>query len=127
MERQFAAIHSNPDVLFATPGRFVHLCLEMGLKLDSVEYVVFDEADRLFEMGLGEQLREILARLPDTRQTLLFSATLPRLLVDFAKAGLADPTLVRLDVNWIHCVVLPGKLICPNILLVLTLREDIVM
>merc|ERR1719187_807030 len=99
MERQFAAIHSNPDVLFATPGRFVHLCLEMGLKLDSVEYVVFDEADRLFEMGLGEQLREILARLPDTRQTLLFSATLPRLLVDFAKAGLADPTLVRLDVE----------------------------
>lgn len=99
MERQFAAIHSNPDVLFATPGRFVHLCLEMGLKLDSVEYVVFDEADRLFEMGLGEQLREILARLPDTRQTLLFSATLPRLLVDFAKAGLAEPTLVRLDVE----------------------------
>ena len=39
---------------------------------------MFDEADRLFEMGLGEQLREILARLPDTRQTLLFSATLPR-------------------------------------------------
>ena len=124
MEKQFAAIHSNPDVLFATPGRFVHLCLEMGLRLDSVEYVVFDEADRLFEMGLGEQLREILARLPDTRQTLLFSATLPRclhssfssfssfpsffssfscpclrLLVDFAKAGLAEPTLVRLDVE----------------------------
>ena len=67
MEKQFAAIHENPDVIFATPGRFVHLCLEMGLKLASVEYVVFDEADRLFEMGLGEQLREILARLPDTR------------------------------------------------------------
>ena len=50
---------------------------------------------RLFEMGLGEQLREILARLPDTRQTLLFSATLPKQLVDFAKAGLTDPVLVR--------------------------------
>merc|ERR1719334_1292845 len=99
MEKQFAAIHENPDVLFATPGRFVHLCLEMGLKLNSIEYVVFDEADRLFEMGLGEQLREILGRLPDTRQTLLFSATLPRLLVDFAKAGLAEPTLVTLDVE----------------------------
>jgi len=101
MDKQFAVMHSNPDVLFATPGRFVHLCLEMGLKLNSVEYVVFDEADRLFEMGLGEQLREILARLPDsgTRQTLLFSATLPKMLVDFAKAGLTDPTLVRLDVE----------------------------
>merc|ERR1719187_1777103 len=99
MEKQFAAIHENPDVLFATPGRFVHLCLEMGLRLESVEYVVFDEADRLFEMGLGEQLREILARLSDSRQTLLFSATLPKVLVDFAKAGLTDPTLVRLDVE----------------------------
>ena len=41
--------------VIATPGRFVHLCVEMGLRLDSVEYVVFDEADRLFEMGFGEQ------------------------------------------------------------------------
>ena len=46
IEKQFASIHSNPDVIFATPGRFVHLCVEMNLKLDSVEYVVFDEADR---------------------------------------------------------------------------------
>lgn len=99
MEKQFAAIHENPDVIFATPGRFVHLCLEMGLKLNSVEYVVFDEADRLFEMGFGEQLREILARLPESRQTVLFSATLPKQLVDFAKAGLSDPTLIRLDVE----------------------------
>merc|ERR1719239_1727189 len=99
IEKQFAAIHENPDVLFATPGRFVHLCLEMGLKLNSVEYVVFDEADRLFEMGFGEQLTEILARLPESRQTVLFSATLPKLLVDFAKAGLSDPTLIRLDVE----------------------------
>lgn len=50
-------------------------------------------------MGFGEQLREILGRLPDFRQTVLFSATLPKLLVDFAKAGLTDPTLVRLDVD----------------------------
>jgi len=99
MEKQFAAIHENPDVIFATPGRFVHLCLEMGLKLNSIEYIVFDEADRLFEMGFGEQLMEILARLQDSRQTVLFSATLPKLLVDFAKAGLTDPTLIRLDVE----------------------------
>jgi len=57
--------------------------------------VVFDEADRLFEMGFGEQLTEVLKRLPEARQTLLFSATLPKLLVDFTKAGLTDPVLVR--------------------------------
>lgn len=51
---------------------------------------------RLFEMGFGEQLTEIIARLPETRQTLLFSATLPKVLVQFARAGLSDPVLIRL-------------------------------
>ncbi|XP_046459761.1 ATP-dependent RNA helicase DDX54-like isoform X2 [Daphnia pulex] len=99
MEAQFAAMHEIPDIIIATPGRFAHLCVEMELKLKEIEYVVFDEADRLFEMGFGEQLLEILNRLPELRQTLLFSATLPKLLVDFTKAGLTDPVLVRLDVD----------------------------
>jgi len=54
---------------------------------------------RLFEMGFQEQLNEIISRLPESRQTLLFSATLPKLLVEFAKAGLHDPMLIRLDVD----------------------------
>jgi ATP-dependent RNA helicase DDX54/DBP10 len=99
MDDQFSAIHGNPDVIVATPGRFLHVCIEMELKLSSIEYVVLDEADRLYEMGLGEQLTEIVARLPDARQTVLFSATLPKVLVEFAKAGLNDPVLLRLDVE----------------------------
>ncbi|KAG8232288.1 hypothetical protein J437_LFUL011229 [Ladona fulva] len=99
MEQQFDALHGSPDIIVATPGRFLHVCVEMDLKLNSMEYVVFDEADRLFEMGFGEQLQEILARLPDSRQTVLFSATLPKLLVEFARAGLTDPVLLRLDVD----------------------------
>lgn len=71
----------------------------MELDLKSVEYIVFDEADRLFEMGFASQLTEILHALPATRQTLLFSATLPKALTEFAKAGLQEPTLVRLDVD----------------------------
>jgi ATP-dependent RNA helicase DDX54/DBP10 len=70
----------------------------MNFKLNSIEYVVFDEADRLFEMGFKEQLNEILNKLPvDNRQTLLFSATLPGSLVEFARAGLQNPILIRLD------------------------------
>jgi len=46
MEKQFALMHERPDVVIATPGRFVHVCVEMALRLDNVEYVVFDEADR---------------------------------------------------------------------------------
>ena len=76
------------SAVFPFPIRFVHVCVEMELRLDSVEYVVFDEADRLFEMGFSEQLREILARLPDTRQTLLFSATMAASLLRVQQAGL---------------------------------------
>ncbi|KAG7224063.1 hypothetical protein INR49_015321 [Caranx melampygus] len=99
MDDQFAALHENPDIIIGTPGRLMHVIKEMNLKLQSVEYVVFDEADRLFEMGFAEQLQEIIRRLPDTRQTLLFSATLPKLLVEFARAGLTEPVLIRLDVD----------------------------
>ncbi|RWS31625.1 ATP-dependent RNA helicase DDX54-like protein [Leptotrombidium deliense] len=99
MEDQFAMMHDSPDIIVATPGRLLHVLVEMDAKLQSAEYVVFDEADRLFEMGFQEQLNEIINRLPSNRQTLLFSATLPQLLVDFAKAGLHDPELIRLDVE----------------------------
>ncbi|KAL8712539.1 MAG: hypothetical protein Q9225_006929 [Loekoesia sp. 1 TL-2023] len=97
LEEQFNLMAGNPDVVIATPGRFLHLQVEMGLDLSSMRYVVFDEADRLFEMGFAAQLTEILHSLPQSRQTLLFSATLPRSLVEFARAGLQEPHLVRLD------------------------------
>lgn len=96
----------------ATPGRLLHVVVEMNLKLSQITYVVFDEADRLFELGFLEQLWDILKRLPDNRQSLLFSATMPKMMIEFAKAGLVDPLLgnilsillthtclVRLDVD----------------------------
>ena len=97
LEDQFSNMANNPDIIIATPGRFEHLKVEMGLELSSVKYVVFDEADRLFEMGFAAQLMEIMHSLPASRQTLLFSATLPKSLVEFARAGLQDPRLIRLD------------------------------
>lgn len=97
LDEQFGMVATNPDIVIATPGRFLHLKVEMSLNLSSVQYVVFDEADRLFEMGFATQLSEILHALPISRQTLLFSATLPSSLVEFARAGLQEPSLVRLD------------------------------
>ena len=97
LEDQFGFMAGNPDIVIATPGRFLHLQVEMSLDLSSIRYVVFDEADRLFEMGFAAQLGEILHALPISRQTLLFSATLPKSLVEFARAGLQEPSLVRLD------------------------------
>lgn len=100
MEQQFEAIAANPDVIVATPGRLMHHLQEIpDFNLKVVEYVVFDEADRIFEMGFAEQLQEILKNMPESRQTLLFSATLPKALVQFARAGLSEPELIRLDVE----------------------------
>ncbi|KAI4214842.1 MAG: hypothetical protein LQ351_002555 [Letrouitia transgressa] len=97
LEEQFGLMSTNPDIIIATPGRFLHLKVEMGLDLSTISFVVFDEADRLFEMGFANHLTEILHVLPQSRQTLLFSATLPKTLVEFAQAGLQEPNLVRLD------------------------------
>lgn len=97
LEEQYNLMASNPDVLIATPGRLLHLLVEMNTNLKSVEFLVFDEADRLFELGFETSLTEIISKLAPSRQTLLFSATLPKSLVEFAKAGLQNPKLVRLD------------------------------
>lgn len=100
MESQFEELAQSPDIIIATPGRLMHHLSEVDdMSLRSVEYVVFDEADCLFGMGFAEQLHQILAQLGENRQTLLFSATLPSALAEFAKAGLRDPRLVRLDLE----------------------------
>ncbi|BEI90714.1 uncharacterized protein CcaverHIS019_0307840 [Cutaneotrichosporon cavernicola] len=97
LDAQFEAMSANPDIVIATPGRLLHLAVEMDLDLRQVQVVVYDEADHLFEMGFEVQLREILHRLPTTRHNLLFSATLPTTLAEFAKAGLNNPAFIRLD------------------------------
>ncbi|VBB32965.1 unnamed protein product [Acanthocheilonema viteae] len=99
IEEQFQAVHEKPDIVIATPGRLLHVLVEMDFRLSAVQIIVFDEADRLFEMGFAEQLHEVLKRLPENRQTLLFSATLPKSIIAFSKAGLSDPVLVRLDLT----------------------------
>ncbi|KAI0857634.1 ATP-dependent RNA helicase DBP10 [Xylaria cubensis] len=102
LNEQFANMSANPDIIIATPGRFLHLLVEMNLNvigLSKMQYVVFDEADRLFEMGFAAQLQEILHSLPPTRQTLLFSATLPSSVTEFVRAGCQDPVLIRLDAD----------------------------
>lgn len=100
MESQFEELSQSPDIILATPGRLMHHLSEVDdMSLRTVEYVIFDEADSLFGMGFAEQLHQILVQLSENRQTLLFSATLPSALAEFAKAGLRDPQLVRLDLE----------------------------
>lgn len=98
LNSEFDALSQNPDIIFATPGRLMHLILELNITLASVEMLVLDEADRLFEMGITEQLMLIIGKMVNpNRQTLLFSATMPGDLADFTKVGLNNPVLVKLD------------------------------
>jgi len=99
MEKQFALLSSNPDIIVATPGRLAHHLSEIpDFHLRQCEVCVFDEADRLFEMGFALQLRQICNTMPEHRQTMLFSATMPKALVEFTKTGMMhDPQVVRLD------------------------------
>lgn len=100
MEEQFEELAMDPDVLVVTPGRLLHHLEEVqGMSLRNVECVVFDEADRLFEMGFADELRDILRKMPEERQTMLFSATMPSALAEFTQAGLKEPHLVRLDAD----------------------------
>jgi ribosome-binding factor A len=100
IEAQFEALAAHPDIIVATPGRLMHHIREIPtFKLSACRYLVFDEADRLFEMGFAEQLNEIVRECPEERQTLLFSATMPKQLVQFSRAGLRDPQLVRLETD----------------------------
>ena len=97
---QFEVLSTNPDIIIGTPGRIMHLLSEVPeFSLKMVECIVFDEADRLFEMGFKEQLAQIMVSTPKTRQTMLFSATLPKQLAQFARAGLNNPELIRIDLD----------------------------
>jgi ATP-dependent RNA helicase RhlE len=87
------------EVVVATPGRLVDHLQQGSARLDGIEVLVLDEADRMLDMGFKPQLTRILARLPKVRQTLLFSATMAGEVADFARAHLTDPVRVEVARN----------------------------
>jgi ATP-dependent RNA helicase DDX54/DBP10 len=94
MENQFERLLLNPDVIIATPGRLVHCMEQTNLHLTQVKMVIYDEADRLFEMGFSEQLKTINDRMAKNRQSLLFSATISSSVREFSLSGMKDYKMV---------------------------------
>ena len=92
--RQVRALLNGVDVLVATPGRLLDLVKSNALRLGEVECLVLDEADRMLDMGFIHDIRKIVAKLPVERQTLMFSATMPRAIADLAAHMLRDPVKV---------------------------------
>jgi superfamily II DNA/RNA helicase len=94
MGRQVRSLMQGVEVLVATPGRLLDLVQSNGLKLGQVEFLVLDEADRMLDMGFINDIRKIVAKLPIKRQTLFFSATMPKDIAELAEAMLRDPARV---------------------------------
>ncbi len=94
MQAQVRGLRQRPDILVATPGRLLDHMWNGTISLASLQIVVLDEADRMLDMGFAPQLNQILDALPEHRQTLLFSATLPTNLAELARASVKDPVQV---------------------------------
>lgn len=89
--RQVAALKSGIDILIATPGRLLDLMAQGHINLSAIEIFVLDEADRMLDMGFVNDVKKILTKLPTVRQTLLFSATIPKEIRGLAGAILRKP------------------------------------
>ncbi|HVV40353.1 MAG TPA: DEAD/DEAH box helicase [Nitrobacter sp.] len=94
MGRQVRAVMPGVEVMVATPGRLLDLVQSNGLKLGQVEFLVLDEADRMLDMGFIHDIRKVVAKLPVRRQTLFFSATMPKDIAELAEQMLRDPARV---------------------------------
>ncbi|MCZ6655255.1 MAG: DEAD/DEAH box helicase, partial [Planctomycetota bacterium] len=91
---QVRVLRSGVDILVATPGRLLDHMNDGVIKLDSVEILVLDEGDRMLDMGFLPDIRRILRKVPEQRQTLLLSATIPPLIRDLAQSILKNPVSV---------------------------------
>jgi ATP-dependent RNA helicase RhlE len=93
---QVAALRRGVDIVVATPGRLIDLIQQRCVDLTGIETLVLDEADRMLDMGFIQPIRDIVARLPKNRQTLLFSATMAPEIRRLADSLLRDPAVIHL-------------------------------
>ncbi|MDH3627338.1 MAG: DEAD/DEAH box helicase [Acidobacteriota bacterium] len=95
--KQLASLRQRPEIIVACPGRLLDLWRQGKVHLDQVATLVLDEADHMFDMGFLPDIRRIIGALPDRRQNLLFSATMPKEIRRLADRILRDPHVVELN------------------------------
>ena len=94
---QTQKLQKGVDILTATPGRLLDLINQGFVSLEHIEYFVLDEADRMLDMGFIHDIKKIIAKLPKQRQSLFFSATMPKNIVDLANVILKNPQKVAVS------------------------------
>jgi len=98
LREQEAVLKTRPDVVIATPGRFIdHMRNSASFAVDTLEILVLDEADRMLEDGFADELNEILNTIPKSRQTMLFSATMTDTVDKLIRVGLNRPVRLMVD------------------------------
>ncbi len=101
MERQIKALKNRPQIIVATPGRLMDHIRRKLIRLNNISTVVLDEADEMLNMGFREDIEEILSGVPDERQTLLFSATMPPPIRELALRYMHDPEFITIKATGI--------------------------
>ena len=96
VKQHIQVVRSSPDILVATPGRLLDLQRQHALRLECVEILVLDEADRMLDMGFAREIDAILRSMLPERQTMLFSATLEGGLKELVRSGVRDPVTVNI-------------------------------
>jgi ATP-dependent RNA helicase RhlE len=96
---QLKAINSGVEILVACPGRLLDHIDNNHVKLDRIEMLVLDEADRMLDMGFLPSVNQIIRHVPAQRQTMLFSATFPNEIEDLAKRSLHNPQRIAIDIS----------------------------
>ncbi|GJN06681.1 hypothetical protein PR202_ga24437 [Eleusine coracana subsp. coracana] len=95
MRTQLDVVKKGVHIVVATPGRLKDLLAKKKMNLDNCRYLTMDEADRLVDLGFEDDIREVFDRFKAQRQTLLFSATMPDKIKNFAKSALVKPVIVN--------------------------------
>ena len=98
-DNQKKAIDAGVDILIATPGRLIQHMNLGYLKFDRLQHLVLDEADKMLDMGFLDDIRKIVRQLPQDRQTLMFSATMPSKIRELAQQILKKPEQISLAVS----------------------------
>ena len=96
MERQLRRLRKSPQIIVATPGRLIDHMKRGTIDLSHIATIVLDEADEMLDMGFIDDINLIMAATPNTRQTLLFSATMPKPIQQLAETFLHDPLMIRM-------------------------------
>jgi superfamily II DNA/RNA helicase len=99
-DQQLDALTSGVDIVVGTPGRLIDLCNRRALDISHVHAIVLDEADEMLDLGFLPDVERILSMTPETRQTMLFSATMPAAIVSLARTHMRHPMNIRAESSY---------------------------